>query len=281
MKHDHGSWLFRSRSRVLSTVGAMLLATIAATCCLPGEASAKSVNHSFRDYLKPETAHASSSGQCGKPVGERSGPWFCGARNSSLEVRAKRALRIADDETQYCPPPASSGDPQGCWAVGDDKISTYGTAEGVYGFDTEFIGYGLVVYDVTLNGAQSVSNPVYFESTADISSITLEGERLYYSAEYPGGNGVNGGDSYNFITGGPQAAGDHFQWLPNGYKAYENTVAHGGVVHQATWTVDGYPGNWYIYVKTPIFDMTSSSYRFTTPQNLGTDPIGAGYHLVD
>jgi hypothetical protein len=67
------------------------------------------------------------------------------------------------------------------------------------------------------------------------------------------------------------------QWTPNGYKAYENTVQHGSVVHQWDWEMAEYPGVWWVYGKSVKFDLTSSSYRFGSATYLGDQPVGAGW----
>ncbi len=115
----------------------------------------------------------------------------------------------------------------------------------MYGYGTRTLGTASVVSDVTINGFQTISKPVEFKSNTAVSSLIMEGERLYISPTYPGGNGVNHGASRSFYGPIYPSTGFYAQWVPNGYKAYENTVQTGSVVHEMSWTVAGYPGSWY------------------------------------
>lgn len=53
----------------------------------------------------------------------------------------------------------------------------------------------------------------------------------------------------------------------------------GGVVHQFTWNVPGYPGNWFVFGKSAKFYRQSSgAYFFDKATDLGTDPAHGGRH---
>src|SRR5689334_91355 len=69
----------------------------------------------------PAAAIGFGGGQCGKPVSQRSGPWFCPTGNAQGEplpaprgaAVAARAGRVAADPHGHCTV-------QGCWSILDD-----------------------------------------------------------------------------------------------------------------------------------------------------------------
>ena len=77
------------------------------------------------------------------------------------------------------------------------------------------------------------------------------------------------------------AANELVEWQPNGYKSYEKAVEHGGVTHVWSWEKKGYPGNWYIFGNSAIFDREShpdgDTFFFRNPVGLGTNPAGSGW----
>jgi hypothetical protein len=248
---------------------------VAATVFTSGAASAAQPhNHGYSAYVQ---IAVSGQSQCAKPVAQRTGRWMCLA-GQQAQVRSYRAYRAARPAMA----PADTGGTctaQGCWDVYSTTDSDFFTT-GYYGFGGTPLGSAEMYYEVKLNGAQSISKPVQFTATTAVSSLVFEGERLYYSPAHPEGNGVNGGASMSFTAPKPYAAGVTAQWLPNGYKAYENTVHVGGVVHQWTWTLYDYPGSWYLFAKSVKFDRHPSSaviYQFGSPTYLGKDPVGAGW----
>lgn len=257
-------------SGLRSLIGALLLALAIGPLSL-GVSSAASaaikVDRQHADHLKGKP-RASGIDQCSKPLDQRTGSWFC--------PRAKASPGDPVPLDGWC---QSIPDPTGCFYVNSDLISSYSDVTGFYGFNDTQIGSADLSFNMRLNGAQSVSQPI-FSSSAYAKSIVFEGERLYISAAYPEGKGVNGGDSYAFYNAGSHDADGVSSWQPNGYKYYENTVAHGAVVHEVSWQDGNYPGTWYVYLKSPIFDMTRSSYRLTTAQNVPDDPAGSGWHAT-
>jgi hypothetical protein len=52
-----------------------------------------------------------------------------------------------------------------------------------------------------------------------------------------------------YVLGSP-APSVQYTWNPNGYKSYDNTMYDHSQVHEFTWSVAGYPGSWYVYVKS-------------------------------
>jgi hypothetical protein len=227
-----------------------------------------------RDYLGEDQPD-----QCDVPVSERIGQWVCldeAASQQASEARQAERARTADAGEPVRPLRYCSG--KGCWArynVADSDFSGKGT----FGYGTTPIGSVTLYYEVKLNGGESRSKPVNFTSTAPTKSLHIEGDRLYYSQAYPGGNPVNDGDEFNSWHRGAFPAHQTVQWTPNGYKAYENTVQHTSVVHEWVWTHPSYRGAWYFYAKSiKAHRQSSGAYHFGGETDLGRTPVGSGYH---
>ncbi|WP_146877556.1 hypothetical protein [Actinomadura madurae] len=251
-------------------IGLFVTAAPASAQTSPSEAPGDTTGHRvYRDYLASPTQRTARPDQCDKPVNQRTGNWFC-APPRDQQIRQNRVhnprLSVRDGHCEAL----------GCWNVYSSVESNF-SANGWFGYGDTTLGTVNFYYDVKLNGGQSVSKPVGFSASRNLASLVFEGERLYYSPAHPEGNPVRNGDTYNFTDKGPLPAGPTVFWTPNGYKAFEDTVQTGSVVHQATWTVSGYPGRWYIFGKSVRFHLTASSYRFGSADDLGTQPSDAAY----
>lgn len=224
----------------------------------------------YRQYLDgAATTSLGGASQCTKQMHERVGHWLC-PNNARVWQARSSAAPNSSGSGWYCAI-------DGCWDVyGTAKSDYYGSGE--FGFGGTVIGSAYFHFDVSLNGGQSASKPVTFYSTAETGSLVMEGDRLYYSARYPGGNQVDHGSRWSFF---PRyyalPAYDTAYWSPNGYVAYENTVQTGSVVHEWVWTVPGYPGSWYYYAKSVKFNKTRSGYSFGSATYLGRSPTGSGW----
>lgn len=224
------------------------------------------------DYYSIQVT-TSGQAQCAKPVARRSGPWMCPS-SPAVQARTYDEFRVADT-------PAEEGgtcNAQGCWNVYSTTESDFSTT-GSYGWEDQ-LGTAKMYFELRLKGAQSISKPVRFQATTAVSSLVFEGERLYYSAAHPEGNGVEDGRTMSFTSPKAHPADAVAQWEPNGYKAYENTVQVGGVVHQWTWTLYDYPGSWYLWAKSVKFDRHPKSaviYQFNDPFDLAEPPSQAGW----
>lgn len=261
------------------TVALTVAAVITTTFLTTGTAGAAPSQQQQPRPVAGAQIAASGQSQCAKPLAQRTGRWMCladqAAQARAYSTYAHRAARpgMAPAQTGYCTA-------RGCWdrysAVASDFFTT-----GYYGWGNRPLGSAEMYYEVKLKGGQSISKPVEFTATTAVSSLVFEGERLYYSPAHPEGNGVNHGASRAFTVPKAYPAGETAQWLPRGYKAYENTVHVGGVVHEWTWTLHDYPGSWYLYAKSIKFDHHPASaltYQFGPKDYLGRDPVGAGWH---
>ncbi|MFI6518410.1 hypothetical protein ACIBF1_22840 [Spirillospora sp. NPDC050679] len=259
------------------TIAASLLSAAAPASAQPtppaAALDATSSHRTYRNYLAPSVRQrAAGEDQCAKPVSQRTGNWFCAPpRDQQVRQNRERNPQLSA-QSGHC-------ETIGCWNVFSTTESNF-SANGWFGYNSKTLGTVNFYYDVTLNGGQSVSKPVGFSASIALSSLMFEGDRLYYSPAQPQGKPVRGTNVYNFTNKGAAAPGPTVFWTPNGYKAYENTVQLGSVVHQATWTVSGYPGHWYLFGKSVRFHLTSSSYRFGEADDLGSTPTEAGWNPV-
>ena len=198
--------------------------------------------------------------QCAKPLAERSGNWLCPARPIPAST--------ASSSGGYCRK-------QGCWYVYSVTKSGY-SATGYFGYDDTQLGEVQLYFEVTLNGAHSVSRPVRFESSAAVVNLIFEGNRLLYTPRYPAGTQV--GSAGNSHVAGNIPAGETVQWTPNGYKAYYNLASEQSVWHEWSWNMADYPGTWYFWAKSVKFvDVGEGTYHFGDDDDLGENPAGSGY----
>jgi hypothetical protein len=65
-----------------------------------------------------------------------------------------------------------------CWDVFSSVESNFFTS-GSFGFEGRPLGEVAAYYNVNLNGGQSISKPVQFTATASVSTLFIEGDRLY------------------------------------------------------------------------------------------------------
>lgn len=81
-----------------------------------------------------------------------------------------------------------------------------------YGYGGTPLGTGDAYFRVTMNGAQSTTSPVWFKSTRAVTYAVIEGERLYLSLAYPGGNAVSPSTWGYYGPTGIRAAGSQISW---------------------------------------------------------------------
>ena len=77
----------------------------------------------------------------------------------------------------------------GCWYVLSNTAADY-NGSGSYGWGTTYLGEITLLYQDNLTGGQaSTTKPFQFSATSELSGALMSGERMYYSAAYPGGTG--------------------------------------------------------------------------------------------
>ena len=148
-----------------------------------------------------------------------------------------------------------------------------------YGYGSTQLGYVTLFIRVIMNGAQSVSNPVRFSSTRGVRDLYIEGERLYLSAAYPGGNSVSP-STWAHVGPFTVSANTNKFWPSPGYKSYETTVSRATITHEFIWRdpSSNYPGQWWMYVKSDVLHRQSSgAYWFSTDADLPATPVSSGW----
>lgn len=246
--------------RALYAILLMALLAIPAALTAGAAAAASSMEARIAATGQYPGAAASAVGQsqCAKPLAGRSGNWLCMVN----PVSARTAVE------GYCKM-------HGCWSVYSVTKSGY-SATGYFGYGDTQLGEVQLYFEVTLKGAQSVSKPVRFESSAAVVNLIFEGNRLLYTPRYPAGTPVGGAGNSHLAGNIP--AGETVQWTPNGYKAYYNKASEQSVWHERNWNMADYPGTWYFWAKSVKFvGVGEGTYHFGQDDDLGENPAGNGY----
>jgi hypothetical protein len=248
--------------RALYTILPTALLTIAAALTAGTARAALSPTSSLaaKGHYPGATVSAVGQSQCAKPLAERSGNWLCMVNPVSA--------RTATSDTGYCKV-------QGCWYVYSEVASGY-SATGYFGYDDQQLGVVQLYFEVVLNGAESRSKPVRFESSAAVVNLIFEGNRLLYTHRHPAGVPVGGAGNSHLAGNVP--AGETVQWTPKGYRAYYDKAPEQSVWHEWNWNMADYPGTWYFWAKSVKFDRVGkTTYHFGHDDDLGEDPAGTGY----
>jgi hypothetical protein len=199
-----GRHMFMRRALYTILLITALTIPVALTAGTAGAASSPTARIAAAGQYPGATVSAIGQSQCAKPLAERSGNWLCPANPIPAST--------ASSNEGYCKI-------QGCWNVYSEVASGY-SATGYFGYGDTQLGEVQLYFEVTLKGAQSVSKPVRFESSAAVVNLIFEGNRLLYTPRYPAGISVGGAGNSHLAGNIP--AGETVQWTPNGYKAYYN-----------------------------------------------------------
>ena len=257
----------RSFFRLLLLVSLIVAVTVTGGVIAPATASAR---QGASGPTSGASAVGSTQAQCGRSAGERAGAWLCMAPQA-VQAQAARAADVGLPASRYCKI-------SGCWHVSSVTNSEY-SATGYFGYGDRQLGKVTLFFQVSLNGRQSVSKPVRFESTIGVRDLVIEGNRLYYDSNWPAGHPVSPSvfahHSSGNVTGGKLA-----QWTPNGYKAFPPPAYVGSVWHQWSWQMAGYPGTWYFYATSVLIYRINqgSIYHFGSDEELGQNPAGSGWN---
>jgi hypothetical protein len=226
-------------------------------------------------YLEPRSDSRSAADQCTRPLSRRHGGWACPAPGGVSTIRAFPAEETNAADT------AGPCSVAGCWKrFGITHVEFKG--KGFYGNGVSQIGEVTFFVTIRMRGAQSLSKPVRFTSSAATSQMVFEGERLYLSESHKAGKPVqlkDGSSSHGITLSGPHAPGQPVTWEPNGYKSYETTAERATIVTEFNWNDPVYPGPWYFYVKSPALTRNSAAdrYDFHSATDLPESWYGSGH----
>lgn len=228
--------------------------------------------------------------QCSVEVSSRSGGWMCPSGDTASQQSYQQQLvdsgEFSTATDAYC-----TG--KGCWQRISGTRSSFSSI-GRFGYGKQILGDVDVAYTVALNGAQAIVKPVKFRilpalAGVSIHDVGVNGDRLYYSAAYPGGhvakrpNGTSNYDFYYVANYDPSSGTSLYAWPGDGYLSYQPSIQHSSVAIEWDWDVGGYPGSWYTFGKSVKFDKSSDSaatipYTFGSSSYLGKSPVGGGYN---
>lgn len=124
-----------------------------------------------------------------------------------------------------------------------------------------------------------MSDPVRFVSTGDVRHLIVEGDRLFYDANWPAGHAISPPVHESYLHHPATVPASTVVVWPGGYEAFEKAPVHyGAVVHTWTWNVSGYRSSWFVFAKSIHYYFRGKSAFFFKrwQKHLGKDPVGWG-----
>jgi hypothetical protein len=159
------------------TFGATLLAAPAAgaTKVQRSEKQNPSTVVRYRDYLNSGAAYnlarqSASTHQCGKPLKERIGGWFCPNGNSPRD--ATRIFR----RTKTTPAARAFCNSSGCYTRLGDFESYFESNSGPWGYGTTVLGEQSHYVEWLLQGGQNMSKPVEYKNSVHTHEVIFTGD---------------------------------------------------------------------------------------------------------
>jgi hypothetical protein len=203
------------------------------------------------------------SDQCGVALAKRSGKWLC--MQPAPGANAVRATAT----TGWC-------NMSGCYNRYSDLLADYSSNYAYWGYGATTLGHAKFYVEWTLQGAQTISKPVYYWNSVATDNVVITGDLINAA---PGAVGQEVPGAWNLYNAGNVPAYTNIAWNPNGYKSYDNHNWDHSQVHQWSWNYPGYSGYWYAYVKSICSHTTNKAiYRFDAASQEPANPWGSGYH---
>ncbi|MEY9894944.1 hypothetical protein ABIA35_006234 [Catenulispora sp. MAP12-49] len=219
--------------------------------------------HKYQDYLTGSvTATAASSDQCAKPIAQRVGGWSC----PTSAPRLKPA-------TGWC-------DAAGCYYENSQYDVQFDSDSSNWGYGSTTLGTMSGVFEWTLNGTLMTCKPFTYSNSEDTNTVTMSGQLMNPP---PGqvGSVIGGTYEQHSFPGLVFSAA----WPPPGYQASDNQNFNRTSVQEEAWSLAGYPGYWYFFVKSPIATTAWSTKPYGGFHFLGIDASrepaqshGGGWH---
>lgn len=265
---------YKLAALVVALVGTLVLSAVPASALMAGGGSSErptigttvhrtpGAGQHYLDYIDRPDVKTVGKAQCTKALRDRTGPWMCLGAPPDAPVQHRVFCNI-----------------EGCWNVADSTHASW-EGGGYYGYGATTLGNVDLYFKVTISGFNTYSYPVRFKSTRGVRNLFIEGERLYISSTYPGGNGVSNGASWAHIGPYSVSAGSTKSWASPGYKSRETTARTISIVHMWTWSdpSSSYPGKWWVYTKSNKAYWHDVGYRFIDDDdNYPYDASNAGY----
>jgi hypothetical protein len=214
-------------------------------------------------------ATAEPPDQCAMPVSERTEAWTCFEADAAAP--AARTDEATAAASRWCRP---IGAVPGCWQVGSNRARAQFHSNNIaFGWGSTTVGRVSLDYYWTLSGPSIIAKPVQVRNTAPTISTTFKGYIMNGARDVVGSvkNRCNDRDY------GPTGAGALRQWT-GGCTIYDNDSWDHESVIETQWRMVGYPGYWFIYIKSPVAHSNDKEiYLFTDHEDLPGMPWGAGH----
>ena len=222
----------------------------------------------------PAETSATTDPQCALAPAQRVGSWVCDdAATSSGSTTSQPSSAMVGREG-YC-------SATGCWNRLDDLVASW-SADFTYGWGSTRLGTGTASITWKLAGARSYSKPIRWKASGQTRNVVFSAAMFNGAPGVPhGGSEIRKSRSVSPSTAvvGPDTS---VSWSPNGYSFYNNTMYDHNVVTEFSWNVPGYPGYWYLYVRSLCSHTktlgSSAQYRFGSLTDLPGDKASAGWH---
>jgi hypothetical protein len=225
-----------------------------------------------------------TANQCSLTIADRTGPWVC-ADETPVTVTSSNGARKMGSSVTITPDslPTEGGgwcdagaNDTGCYERPDSTTADAHVA-GTYGYSTKVLGevdYSLVwkLSGYTLSKMQGT-----WESTGSVTGFIYEGQLDWVSSNTDGASVGPVAGSYRQSSSRSIAKKTSFTW--NYGQRFDD--AHSNYTGELgpSWGVSGYPGFWWMNVRSPIYHCSDSRTvvcQFTV--NLPAKPITGGYN---
>lgn len=162
----------------------------------------------------------------------------------------------------------------------DDFRGDFESSSGTWGYGSTQLGTAYYYVQWQLTGARTVSKPVRWYTSRNTINVVWSGDLLNAA---PGATGTPVSGKYAPYVVGNATAYTPKTWDPNGYQSFDNTMWDHAQVNQFSWSLSGYTGYWYAYIKsisshTTVLG-TGALYRLRAVTGLPASAYGGGYRL--
>lgn len=198
--------------------------------------------------------------QCGRPVAERVGNWYC--------ARPAVALVAAVQQPGHCTV-------SGCYRRYNDFRADFQSTSGVWGYGDTTLGNTDLYVAWQLTGAQIQARPVRYRNTTTTTEVVFSGSLLNAA---PGKDGSEIAGSFGLYVAGEVPGATWRAWAPNGHVSHDRQNWDRTQVIQVSWKHPEFPGYWYAFVKSPSARSTDmATWRFYSADQLPANPFGGGH----
>jgi hypothetical protein len=234
-------------------------------------------------YARPAPVHANahsgaSADQCTLPLSQRVGAWWClnsvgGADTASTSRMVTPKVLPGPDPGGWCYLNATAS---GCYYPSNNNTTMKASATGFYGYGSTFLGDVTYTVQWQLNGHMlsklqgSLSTTgtvevVYYEASFQRALSNSDGASTttLFTTQSPTDPLLPGGGTFTWAKPNPQ-------WVDTRYANYVAEIS-------PSWEVAGYPGYWWINVKSPIWHCASSTSPCYFTTNLPALAVQGGY----